>query len=58
MSYQELEEKRRAILKKYCCRLHIIDPNDADEICRIEETQRLLRIKQPFFSEVVKGEKK
>jgi hypothetical protein len=46
MSYEELEKEREKIINQYCCRLHIIDPDDVKRVTEIEEAQRLLRIKE------------
>ena len=50
MSYEELENRRREIVNRYCCRLHIIDPDDAEEVTEIEEKQRLLRLQKIALS--------
>jgi hypothetical protein len=42
--YDALEQTRKNIINKYCCRLHIIDPEDAKLVSEIEESQRLIRI--------------
>jgi hypothetical protein len=42
--YAALEQTRKNIISKYCCREHIVNPVDAKAVMEIEETQRLLRI--------------